>query len=121
VKCYPFERSGYYSWLKHKPGKREISNAELDQKIIAIFKAHKGRYGAKRITDELKENNEKCSKNRVAKRMKQNNLRAKAKKKFKATTDSKHNLPVAANLLDRDFTATAPNQKWGRYQLCLDR
>ncbi len=106
------ERSGYYSWLKRKPGKRGISNEELDQKIISIFKAHKNRYGAKRITDELRENSERCSKNRVAKRMKQLNLRAKAKKKFKATTDSKHNLPVAANLLNRDFTATVPNQKW---------
>jgi len=106
------ERSGYYAWLKRKPGNRAISNQELDQKIIAIFNAHKGRYGAKRVTDELRDNGETCSKNRVAKRMKCIGLRAKAKKKFKATTDSKHNLPVAPNLLNRDFTATTPNQKW---------
>jgi putative transposase len=106
------ERSGYYFWLKRKPGKRRISNAGLDQRIISIFKAHKSRYGAKRITAELRENGERCGKNRVANRMRQLDLRAKAKKKFKATTDSKHNLPVAANLLNRDFTATAPNQKW---------
>lgn len=106
------ERSGYYAWLKRKLGKRAISNQELDQKIIAIFNTHKSRYGAKRIADELRDNGETCSKNRVAKRMKQLVLHAKAKKKFKVTTDSKHNLPVAANLLNRDFTATVPNQKW---------
>lgn len=106
------ERSGYYSWLKGKLGRRAVSNKDLDQKIVIIFKGHKSRYGAKRITDELRESGEKCSKNRVAKRMKHLKLRAKAKKKFKATTDSRHNLPVAANLLNRDFIATGPNQKW---------
>jgi putative transposase len=106
------ERSGYYAWLKRTPGIRELSNKELDKKIIFIFNLHNSRYGAKRITDELHDNNEMCSKNRVARRMKHLGLRAKAKKKFKVTTDSKHNLPVAPNLLNRDFTATAPNQKW---------
>jgi len=106
------ERSGYYAWLKRKPGKRVLSNEELDKKIMAIFKQHHSRYGAKRITDELHENGEKCSKNRVARRMRHLGLYAKAKKKFKVTTDSKHNLPVAPNLLNRDFTTSAPNQKW---------
>lgn len=106
------ERSGYYAWLKRKPGKRAISNVELDKKIMAVFKKHHGRYGAKRITDELRDEGELCSKNRVAKRMKLLGLRAKARKKFKVTTDSKHNLPVAPNLLNRDFIAHAPNQKW---------
>lgn len=112
--CYMFAivPSGYYAWLKRKPGKRELSNKILDEKIIAIFDGHKSRYGAKRITAELRDNSETCSKNRVAKRMKYLGLRAKAKKKFKVTTDAKHNLPVAPNLLNRDFTATAANQKW---------
>lgn len=106
------ERSSYYAWLKRKPGKRAISNEELDKKISTIFKKHQGRYGSTRITDELRENGETCSKNRVARRMTHLGLHAKAKKKFKVTTDSKHNLPVAENLLNRDFTAYAPNQKW---------
>jgi transposase InsO family protein len=106
------ERSGYYAWQKRKPGKRAIYNEILDKKITDVFKTHQGRYGAQRITDELNDNGETCSKNRVAKRMKHLGLRAKAKKKFKVTTDSKHNLPVAPNLLNRDFIATAPNQKW---------
>lgn len=106
------ERSGYYAWLKRKPSKRQQANEELDEKIIDIFKSHKSRYGSPRIADELRENNEICSKNRVARRMKHLDLKAKAKKKFKVTTDSKHNLPVALNLLNRNFTAHAPNQKW---------
>jgi transposase InsO family protein len=106
------ERSGYYAWLKRKPGKRQLSNEILDKKIIAVFNTHQSRYGAVRITDELCEKGETCSKNRVARRMQCMVLRAKAKKKFKMTTDSKHNLPVAPNLLNRDFTAHAPNQKW---------
>lgn len=106
------ERSGYYAWLKRKPGKRAISNDELDKKIMNIFKKHHSRYGAQRISDELREKGEICSKNRVARRMNHLGLRAKARKKFKITTDSKHNLPVAPNLLNRDFTAHAPNKKW---------
>jgi putative transposase len=109
---FSIERSGYYAWLKRKPGKRLIANEELDKKILVIFNVHKCRYGAGRITDELNANGESCSKNRVARRMKHLGLKAKAKKKFKATTDSKHNLPVFPNVLNRDFNATASNQKW---------
>ena len=62
-------RSAYYAWLKRKPGSRKVSNERLDQKIRAIFTAHKGRYGAVRITEELRDEGECCSKKRVAKRM----------------------------------------------------
>lgn len=105
-------RSGYYAWLKYKPGKRECANHLLDQQIISLFEKHKQRYGVPRITDELKDVGEKCSKNRVARRMKHLNLKAKAKRKFKVTTDSRHHLPVAPNLLNRDFYASRPNQKY---------
>jgi putative transposase len=105
-------RSGYYAWLKRKPGKRRVNNEQLDRKISAIFNLHKSRYGVLRITDELREDGALCSKNRVAKRMSHLGLQAKAKKKFRITTDSKHNLPVAPNLLNRDFRAFNPNQKW---------
>ena len=103
--------SAYYAWLKREPGPRKLRNERLDQKITAIFTAHKGRYGAVRITDELRDEGERCSKKRVAKRMNGLGLRAKGKKKFKVTTDSKHSLPVAPNLLNRNFKASAPNQK----------
>jgi len=110
---FSIERSGYYAWLKRKPSARQEANNALDKKITYIFNVHKGRYGAPRITDELLESQEEiCSKNRVARRMTYLGLRAKAKKKFKVTTDSKHNLPVAPNLLNRDFSAAKPNEKW---------
>jgi putative transposase len=106
------ERSGYYAWLKKEPGKRAVANAALDLKILTTFNQHKGRYGAPRLQVELQETGERVSKNRVARRMKALGIKAKGKKKFKATTDSAHNLPVAPNLLNRDFTATRPNEKW---------
>ncbi len=106
------ERSGYYAWLKKPLSRRQVVNQVLDKKIISLFEKHQSRYGSPRLTDELKEQGEICSKNRVARRMKQLNLYAKAKKKFKVTTDSKHHLPVAENILNRDFSATLPNQKW---------
>lgn len=106
------ERSGYYAWLKSKPGKRKLSNELLDRNIGEIFKMHQSRYGAIRIANELHDKGHHCGKNRVAKRMQVLGLKAKGKKKFKVTTDSKHNLPVASNLLNRDFSAASPNQKW---------
>jgi putative transposase len=109
---FAIERSGYYAWLKRKPSKRHRANDELDKKIIQLFNDHKNRCGSPRITKDLHEAGESCSKNRVARRMKHLNLYAKPKRKFRVTTDSKHNLPVAANLLNRDFTASAPNQKY---------
>ncbi len=109
---FSIERSGYYAWLEREPGVREKSNEALDKKIIIIFNKHHKRYGAIRITNDLHDDGERCSKNRVARRMRELQLCAKAKKKFKITTDSKHHLPVAPNLLNRDFSATQPNQKW---------
>lgn len=106
------ERSGYYAWIKKQPGKRALANQQLDHKIIHLFNMHKGRSGSPRITKDLYDMGESCSKNRVARRMKLCRLHAKAKRKFRVTTDSKHNLPVARNLLNRDFSATAPNQKY---------
>lgn len=105
-------RSGYYAWTKEKVRKRKAANQILDKKIIEVFTHHRGNYGCPRITDELRENGERCARHRVARRMRHLGLRAKAKRKFKVTTDSNHQLPVAGNLLNRDFSASGPNQKW---------
>jgi len=109
---FSVERSGYYAWLKKAPGKREIANVSLDKKVVTVFQKHHGRYGARRIMDDLHDLGEKCGKNRVARRMLHLGLKAKAKKKFKVTTDSKHSLPIAPNVLNREFIASVPNQKW---------
>ncbi len=111
-KVLEVSRGGYYSWLTDVPENRIIANANLDKAIINIYVSNKGRYGAPRIKKELNAVGIECSKNRVARRLKKLDLKAIAKRKFRVTTDSNHNLPTANNLLNRDFYATSVNQKW---------
>ena len=105
-------RSGYYDWRNRPPSVRAKANQRLLEDIRRIYVEHKGRAGAPRITRHLRQESRHVGKNRVANLMRINNLRAKAACKYKATTNSNHTLPVAPNLLERDFTALAPNQKW---------
>jgi len=114
VMCRVLEvsRTEYYDWCQRPTSARELSNRQLDTHIQAIFIEHMGRYGSPRITEELMDRGITCSENRVVARMKVLELQAKAKRKYKMTTDSNHNKPIASNLLERDFTATQPNEKW---------
>ncbi|HIG44792.1 MAG TPA: IS3 family transposase [Gammaproteobacteria bacterium] len=105
-------RSGYYHWAGREPSPSCQSNRVLDRRIRAIFDHHKQRYGAPRITDTLHDEGFKCSENRVARRLRILGLKAIQAKKFKVTTDSNHSMPVAPDLIEQDFTAEAPNQKW---------
>ena len=109
---FSVSRSGYYAHTTRPISQQEEANCHLDRKITVIYNQHKKRYGAPRITRELKSLDEECSHTRVARRMKAMGLKAVAKKKFKVTTDSEHSLPVYKNILSRDFTTTAINQKW---------
>ncbi len=104
--------SGYYDFDQREPNQKQRDNQMLDKKIQAIYQEHHGRYGMPRIYRELNAQGERCGRHRVARRLCHLGLKAKGKKRFKVTTDSKHNLPVMPNLLARDFVATAPNQKW---------
>jgi putative transposase len=104
--------SGYYDWTKRGPSRRALSNRVLDRRIGEIFSCHRQRYGAPRIADTLRDESIQCSENRVARRMRTLGLRAIQAKKFKVTTDSNHSKPVAADLIEQDFSAQAPNQKW---------
>ncbi len=104
--------SGYYHWLTRKPSLREEENVKLAIKIKAIFDDEKSRPGAPRITKRLNAEGEPIGRHRVAKIMQQNGWLARAAKKFKATTNSNHRLPVALNLLEQDFSAQKPNEKW---------
>ncbi|WP_242651712.1 IS3-like element ISCce3 family transposase [Ruminiclostridium cellulolyticum] len=105
-------RSGYYAWIKRPESLRKKRNVELLEKIRNIHKVSRETYGSPRITKALKNEGINCGKNRIAKLMKENNITAKTRKKFKATTNSKHNYPVADNILNQDFTASRPNQIW---------
>ena len=112
--CRVFEvsRSGYYRWIKRLPSQRQLDNQRLDAQIGEIFAGSKGRYGSPKITRELQARGRRVGKNRVANRMRQAGLRSKIRRKYRVTTDSKHQLPVSPNLLQRNFTAQAPNQTW---------
>ncbi len=104
--------SGYYDWRERKPSRRDITNQVLAKKIKAIFDEEKSRAGAVRIAKRLNNEGEPVSRHRVAKIMRSNGWRARAAKKFKATTNSSHQLPVAPNLLQQNFLAHQPNEKW---------
>ena len=105
-------KSGYYAWRIRPQSKRARENEKLDHHIKTIYSKNKGTYGSPRITKALNRQNIACSENRVARRMRINDIKAKTKKRFKITTNSKHNHPVAKNLLDQNFKAQRPNQVW---------
>ena len=105
-------RSGYYRWQLAPASKRREANVKLLDKIEETYEKFQGIYGSPRITQELRDAGVECSENRVARLMRENEIAAKTKRKFKVTTNSRHNLPVAPNLVKQEFTAAAPNQLW---------
>jgi len=104
--------SGYYAWRSRGRSVRDYENQRLLVEIKAIHKASGGDYGSPRIYRALRKKGILCSENRVARIMRKHGIRAKTKKKFKATTDSKHTKPVSGNLLDRQFEVKRPNAVW---------
>ena len=105
--------SGYYAWLDRKPSARSLESDRLKHKIERIYNDSKGRYGSPRICKELIAEGEQVSRQRVARMMRQEGLRSIINKKYRiSTTDSKHNYPIAENLLKRNFTVAAPAKVW---------
>jgi transposase InsO family protein len=104
--------SGYYAWRTRPESAHARRDRQLKVLIRASFEAHKARYGSPRIYGDLQEAKEPASKKRVVRLMREDGLKARPRKRFKVTTMSDHDQPVAANLLDRQFTAAAPNQRW---------
>jgi putative transposase len=105
-------RSGYHAFHSRGPSKRALESRQLDVLVAALFAEYKGRYGAPRIERELRRRGHCTSRKRVAASMSQQELVARRRRRWRTTTDSKHHEPVAPNVLDRDFTATAPDQVW---------
>lgn len=107
-------RSGFYAWRKsqasHSP--RKQAQQALDDAVAKCFLESKGRYGAERLQVDLSEQNRCHDIKTIRASMKRQGLVPKAAKRYKVTTDSDHSLPIAPNLLDRDFSAEEPNQKW---------
>lgn len=106
-------RSGYYYWLAQRPTKRVAENQAITRLISNLFTASKGRYGSPKITQDLNAQGLRVSRPRVARLMKQANLKSVIQKKYVVTTtDSKHNYPVAENHLKRQFNPIKPGQAW---------
>jgi putative transposase len=104
--------SGYYAWLNRPPSRRAQEDKRLEVEILASHERTRQTCGPERIQKDLAEHGIKAGVCRIRRLRKKLGIRCKQKKKFKATTNSKHNLPVAENILDQNFNATAPNQVW---------
>ena len=105
-------RSGYYAWRKRGPSARAQANVELVKQIAAVHRESRGTYGSPRVHVELRAQGVACGKNRVARLMKEKEIRAKQKRRFVVTTDSGHGRPVASNHLGRKFEVQTPNTVW---------
>lgn len=105
-------RAAYYAWLRGRGRQREQADALLLKDIRRVYGDHDRNYGSPRVYRELRTTGVSCSKARVERLMRDNGLRAKQAKKFKVTTNSKHNLPVSPNILAGRFEWAQPNQAW---------
>ena len=104
--------SGYHAWRKRPPSKRALANARLEVEIKAAHERTRQTYGPERLQADLADNGVQVGISRIKRIRKKLGLRCRQKRKFKATTDSRHSLPVAPNLLDRKFAVAAPNKAW---------
>src|SRR3972149_3001083 len=105
-------RGGYLGWAKNAQSRRQRENEQVLMEIQESHKRSKEIYGSPRITEDLRAKGIRCGKNRVARLMRSNGIVARSRRKFKATTNSKHNLPVAENLLEQKFHTDRPNKIW---------
>lgn len=106
--------SGYYKWLKNrgKPGAREIRRQRLKKRIRHFFCHFKRRAGSPAITEALRQEGWQVSSRTVSPLMNETGLRSITVRKYKATTNSRHSLPVFENVLDQQFSVSAPNKVW---------
>jgi len=111
-RCLRVTRSGFYAWTVRGLSVRARRDLVLRTKLRGFHAASGGRYGRPRLWKDLQEADEAVSEKRVRRLMGEEGLRGKSPKRFKQTTNSDHTNPIAANVLDRDFTAAAPNHRW---------
>lgn len=105
-------RSGFYEWIKRENAPKKTDEFFIKQRVKAIFELSRSTYGWRRMQMALKQEGIECNHKKVRRLMKELNLVPKVKKKFKATTNSNHNLPVEPNRLERKFFALRPNIAW---------
>jgi putative transposase len=104
--------SGYYAYKSRPPSKRVAGDARVAAEIAAAHKASRGIYGSPRVHRELQAKGFKVGKKRVERLMTEKGLRGRSKRRFVRTTDSKHDNPIAPNVLERRFEASTPNEAW---------
>jgi putative transposase len=105
-------RGGYYGWLSRPESRRLREDRQLSTRIRAVFQRSRGRYGSPRIHAELRSEGIHCGRRRVRRLMNKQGLWARPGRRFKTTTQSSHALPVAPNLLQRQFQMAGPNRGW---------
>ena len=111
-RVFGVSESGFYAWRIRAPSKREQENVRLEIEIKAAHQRTRETYSAKRLHSDLADHGVQATQYRVRTLRKKLGLRCKQKRKFKVTTDSKHHLPIAPNVLKREFTVSAPNKAW---------
>ncbi|MDN4056595.1 IS3 family transposase, partial [Massilia sp. YIM B02763] len=105
-------RNGYYDWLRAKPSTRRQDDARLKVLITAVHRQTRETYGVPRIKRELAAQGYEVGRDRVRRLRQELNLRCKQRRKFIATTNSNHNLPVVENLLEQRFAPSRPEEVW---------
>ena len=104
--------SGYYAWLESSPSKKSVRDGVLLVHVRAAFKASRRRYGSPRVHADLRAAGHRVGRKRVARLMRQDGLRARHRRRFVHTTQSRHKFPIARNVVAREFEVSAPNQVW---------
>ncbi len=111
-RCMQVARSGFYAWQQRPESAHAAQDRRLKVLVRTSFEESRHRYGSPRIYWDLSEQDVRVSRKRIIRLMREDGLKARVRKRFRCTTMSDHDQPVAANLLDRQFTADAPNQRW---------
>ena len=104
--------SGYYAWRKRSPSKRARQEARLETEILAAHQRTRESFGPERLQKHLERHGVYVGVCRIKRLRRKLGLQCRQKRKFKATTNSRHDLPVAPNLLPQDFAVSAPDQAW---------
>jgi transposase InsO family protein len=104
--------SGYYAWLANAPSKRSVRDGVLLVHVRAAFKTSRRRYGSPRVHADLQAAGHRVARKRVARLMRQDGLRARHRRRFVHTTQSRHKYPISRNVVAREFDVSAPNQVW---------
>lgn len=105
-------RSGYYAWLSRSPSARATEDEQLAAEIAVTHKRSRGTYGSPRVHRDLTARGHRVGKKRVERLMRQAGIVAKRRRRFRRTTDSNHDNPIAPNVLERRFESESPNTAW---------